>query len=142
MDPAIVLRTVVLMLVAYLAGSIPVGVLVARCVRRARTRGRSAPGGPAGRTRCGRWGASGRAVVVIGDLLKGALPVLLARYVTGGDPLVEVLCGASAVAGAIWSRVRRVPERPRRRDRRRDDARDPAGRRPAGGAGVRRWSSC
>jgi glycerol-3-phosphate acyltransferase PlsY len=42
------------------------------------------------------------AVVVLGDLLKGALPVLLARYVTG-DPLVEVLCGISAVAGAIWS---------------------------------------
>ena len=34
MDPAIVLRTVVLMLVAYLAGSIPVGVLVARGRRR------------------------------------------------------------------------------------------------------------
>ena len=30
MDPAIVLRTGVLMLVAYLAGSIPVGLLVAR----------------------------------------------------------------------------------------------------------------
>ena len=30
MDPAIVLRTAVLMLIAYLAGSIPVGVLVAR----------------------------------------------------------------------------------------------------------------
>ena len=41
-------------------------------------------------------------VVVIGDLLKGALPVLLARIVTG-DPLVEVLCGGAAVAGAIWS---------------------------------------
>ena len=30
LDPAIVLRTVVLVLVAYLAGSVPVGVLVAR----------------------------------------------------------------------------------------------------------------
>ncbi len=29
--------------------------------------------------------------------------MLLARFVTGGDPLVEVLCGAAAVAGAIWS---------------------------------------
>ena len=53
--------------------------------------------------RCGRSGAGRAAVVVIGDLLKGVVPVLLARYVTGGDPLVEVLCGASAVAGAIWS---------------------------------------
>ena len=40
--------------------------------------------------------------MVAGDLLKGALPVILARIVTG-DPLVEVLCGVSAVAGAIWS---------------------------------------
>ncbi len=41
--------------------------------------------------------------MVLGDLLKGAMPVLLARFVTGGDPLVEVLCGVAAVAGAIWS---------------------------------------
>ena len=102
MDPAILLRTVVLMLVAYLAGSIPVGVLVARIVGRGRIRGRSGRGGPAARTRCGRSGPRWAAVVVAGDLLKGALPVLLARIVTG-DPLVEVLCGAAAVAGAIWS---------------------------------------
>ena len=30
LDPALVLRTAILMLVAYLAGSVPVGVLVAR----------------------------------------------------------------------------------------------------------------
>ena len=42
-------------------------------------------------------------VVVTGDLLKGIIPVLLARAVTGGDPLAEVLCGGAAVAGAIWS---------------------------------------
>ena len=52
--------------------------------------------------RCGRSARSWAAVVVAGDLLKGALPVLLARIVTG-DPLVEVLCGVAAVAGAIWS---------------------------------------
>jgi glycerol-3-phosphate acyltransferase PlsY len=90
------------MLVAYLAGSIPVGSLVARTT-----------GGPDPRTvGSGRTGGTnvlrtlgrGRAaIVVVGDLLKGMLPVLLARYVTGGDPLVEVLCGVSAVAGAIWS---------------------------------------
>src|SRR4029077_4457944 len=37
-----------------------------------------------------------------GDRLRGALPVVLARFVTG-DPLGEVLCGSAAVAGAIWS---------------------------------------
>lgn len=101
MDPAVVLRTVVLMLVAYLAGSIPVGVVVARLTGGVdpRTVGSGRTGGTNALRALGR----GRAVLVVcGDLLKGALPVVLARVVTG-DPLVEVLCGASAVAGAIWS---------------------------------------
>jgi acyl phosphate:glycerol-3-phosphate acyltransferase len=101
-EPANVLQTAVLMLVAYLAGSIPVGVLVARIAGGTdpRTIGSGRTGGTNALRALGpRWAV----VVVGGDLLKGMLPVLLARYVTGGDPLVEVLCGASAVAGAIWS---------------------------------------
>jgi glycerol-3-phosphate acyltransferase PlsY len=101
MDPMLVLQTVVLMFVAYLAGSIPVGVLVARRAGGAdpRTIGSGRTGGTNALRALGpRWAA----VVVAGDLAKGALPVLLARWVTG-DPLVEVLCGAAAVAGAIWS---------------------------------------
>ena len=101
MDPAIVLRTVVLMLIAYLAGSVPVGLLVARLSGGVdpRTIGSGRTGGTNALRALGRGRA---AVVVTGDLLKGMLPVLLARYVTG-DPLIEVLCGAAAVAGAIWS---------------------------------------
>jgi glycerol-3-phosphate acyltransferase PlsY len=101
MDPAIVLQTLVLMLVAYLAGSIPMGVVVARAS--GGTDPRTIGSGRTGGTNALRALGRGRAaIVVIGDLLKGAVPVLLARYVTG-DPLVEVLCGAAAVAGAIWS---------------------------------------
>ena len=102
MDPAIVLRTVVLMLVAYLAGSIPMGVVVARVSGGTdpRTVGSGRTGGTNALRALGRKRA---AVVVAGDLLKGVLPVLLARSVTGDDPLTEVLCGAGAVAGAIWS---------------------------------------
>src|SRR5216110_2237661 len=87
-----VLLRAFLIVVGYLAGSIPVGVLVAR-----------ASGGPDPRTiGSGRTGgtnalrALGRKwamVVVLGDLAKGALPVLLARLVTNGDPAVEVACG-------------------------------------------------
>ena len=102
MDLAVLFRTVVLMLVAYLAGSIPVGVVVARLSGGPdpRTIGSGRTGGTNALRALGRkWAA----VVVGGDLLKGALPVLLARFVTGGDPLVEVLCGGAAVAGAIWS---------------------------------------
>ena len=96
-----ILRTVGLMLVAYLAGSIPVGAIVAQRVGGPdlRSIGSGRTGGTNALRALGRkWAV----VVVGGDLLKGALPVLLARAVTG-DPLVEVLCGVAAVAGAIWS---------------------------------------
>lgn len=94
-------RTVGLMLIAYLAGSIPVGSIVAQRVGGPdlRSIGSGRTGGTNALRALGRkWAA----LVVIGDLLKGALPVLLARIVTG-DPLVEVLCGGAAVVGAIWS---------------------------------------
>jgi glycerol-3-phosphate acyltransferase PlsY len=102
LDPALVLGTAVLMLVAYFAGSVPVGVVVARISGGTdpRTIGSGRTGGTNALRALGRkWAA----VVVLGDLAKGALPVLLARLVTGGNPLVEALCAGSAVAGAIWS---------------------------------------
>ncbi len=101
MDQGLLLRGL-LVVIAYLAGSIPVGVLVAK-----------ASGGPDPRTiGSGRTGgtnalrALGRkwaAVVVAGDLAKGAVPVLLARILTGGDTITEVLVAAAAVAGAVRS---------------------------------------
>ena len=101
LDQALLLR-VLLVVLAYLAGSIPVGVLVAR-----------ASGGPDPRTiGSGRTGgtnslrALGRkwaAVVVAGDLAKGAVPVLLARWLTGGDSLTEVVVAGAAVLGAVRS---------------------------------------
>ncbi|HUG31157.1 MAG TPA: glycerol-3-phosphate 1-O-acyltransferase PlsY [Candidatus Limnocylindria bacterium] len=97
-----ILIRVVLIALGYLAGSIPVGVLVAR-----------ASGGPDPRTvGSGRTGgtnalrALGRrwaAVVVVGDLAKGTLPVLLTRIVTGGDSTAEVLVAAACVAGSVRS---------------------------------------
>jgi glycerol-3-phosphate acyltransferase PlsY len=100
-DPEI-LRNVALVIAAYLAGSIPMGVVVARLSGGVdpRTVGSGRTGGTNALRALGRKRA---AVVVSGDLLKGALPVVLARIVTGGDPLIEVLCGSAAVAGAIWS---------------------------------------
>ena len=68
LDPAIVLRTVVLMLVAYLAGSIPMGVVVARVSGGTdpRTVGSGRTGGTNALRALGRkWAA----VVVAGDLL-------------------------------------------------------------------------
>ena len=101
MDQALLIQTVGLAVAAYLIGSIPVGALVARRVGGPDLR--SVGSGRTGGTNALRaLGRKWAALVVLGDLLKGALPVLLARAITG-EPLTEVLCGAAAVAGAIWS---------------------------------------
>jgi glycerol-3-phosphate acyltransferase PlsY len=101
MDAGSLLVDAILVLIAYLSGSIPIGVLVA-----------TVSGGPDPRTiGSGRTGgtnalrALGRrwaAVVVIGDLAKGALPIVLARLVTN-DAVIEVLCGFAAVIGSFRS---------------------------------------
>lgn len=88
---------------AYLSGSIPFGLLVARL-----TGGpdpRSVGSGRTGGTNALR--ALGRrraAVVSAGDILKGALPVLAVRALGGGDG-AEVAAALFAVVGAtrsIW----------------------------------------
>lgn len=88
---------------AYLSGSIPFGLLVARL-----TGGpdpRSVGSGRTGGTNALR--ALGRrraAVVSAGDILKGALPVLAVRSLGGGDG-AEVAAALFAVVGAtrsIW----------------------------------------
>src|SRR5689334_24473223 len=102
MDGATLLLDLALVAGAYLCGSIPVGVLVARLTGGVdpRTIGSGRTGGTNALRALGRkWAA----VVVAGDLLKGALPILLARYVTSGDAVVEVACGFAAVVGSARS---------------------------------------
>ncbi len=101
LDQSTLLQAALLIAISYLLGSIPVGSIVARRVGGPDLRavGSGRTGGTNALRALGRkWAA----VVVLGDLAKGAVPVLLARYVTG-EPLVEALCGAAAVTGAIWS---------------------------------------
>ncbi len=92
---------IALILAAYLAGSIPMGVLVSRAAGGPdlRTVGSGRTGGTNALRVLGRKWAL---VVVIGDVLKGALPVLVARL-AGAGPAVEVLCALAAVLGASWS---------------------------------------
>ncbi len=101
MDLPTLLRDALLVVVAYLVGSIPVGVLVARAAGGPdpRTIGSGRTGGTNALRALGRRWAM---VVVIGDLAKGALPVLLARAVTD-DPVIESICGLAAVIGAVRS---------------------------------------
>ena len=101
MNDTILLRAI-LVVVAYLAGSIPFGVVVARVSGGPdpRSIGSGRTGGTNALRALGRkWAA----VVVIGDLAKGALPVLLARILTHGDAVAEVLAAAGAVLGSSRS---------------------------------------
>jgi glycerol-3-phosphate acyltransferase PlsY len=91
-----------LVVVGYLSGSVPVGVLVAQISGGPDPR--SVGSGRTGGTNALRaLGRKWAALVVAGDLAKGALPILLARFVTGGDSLVEVLVAAAAVIGSARS---------------------------------------
>ncbi len=101
MDPATLLRDAAFVVVAYLSGSIPMGVLAARLSGGPdpRTIGSGRTGGTNALRALGRTWA---ALVVVGDLAKGTLPVLLARL-AGAGAGVEVACGLAAVIGASRS---------------------------------------
>jgi len=96
------LGSIFLVGLAYLIGSIPFGVIVARLAgaRDPRTMGSGRTGGTNALRAMGRKLA---AVVVAGDLAKGAVPVLLARWARGGDPALEAACGVAAVVGSARS---------------------------------------
>lgn len=92
---------VLLVIAAYLSGSIPVGVIVARFS--GGTDPRSVGSGRTGGTNALRaLGRKWAALVVLGDLAKGAGPVLAARLLTG-DSGVEVICATAAVIGSARS---------------------------------------
>jgi glycerol-3-phosphate acyltransferase PlsY len=100
-DPGSLAVDLALVIVAYIGGSIPFGVIVARISGGPdpRTIGSGRTGGTNALRALGRKWAT---VVVVGDLLKGAVPVVLARIVTG-QPVVEVACAFAAVVGASRS---------------------------------------
>jgi glycerol-3-phosphate acyltransferase PlsY len=96
-----ILVATVLAVLSYLAGSVPFGVVVAKLTRAPdpRTLGSGRTGGTNALRAMGRRRAL---VVVTGDVLKGTIPVLVARIVTG-HAAVEVVCGVAAILGATRS---------------------------------------
>jgi len=109
----IVGKYIVCLLVGYLMGSIPVGYLVAKW--RSRLDVRAFGSGKTGTTNVLRTaGVKAAALVVIGDLAKGALAVVFAGLIMDksylavgslglGLPLAQVLAALAAVAGHNWS---------------------------------------
>jgi glycerol-3-phosphate acyltransferase PlsY len=100
-DAGRVVVAIALAALSYVAGSIPFGVVVAKLTGAIdpRTLGSGRTGGTNALRAMGRKRAL---VVVTGDVLKGTIPVLVARVITG-DSAVEVMCAIAAILGSTRS---------------------------------------
>jgi glycerol-3-phosphate acyltransferase PlsY len=96
------LGAIILVILAYLAGSIPFGVIVARLTGAPDPR-LSGSGRTGGTNALRAMGRKRAGLVVAGDILKGAAPVFLARWLSGGDTALEAACGVAAVVGSARS---------------------------------------
>lgn len=101
MDPQLV-QAIVLVIGAYLIGSIPMGVLVARLTGGVdpRTVGSGRTGGTNALRAMGP--ARGLAVGLL-DIAKGALPIVVATW-AGAPPVVGAITGLAALTGA-WKSI-------------------------------------
>jgi glycerol-3-phosphate acyltransferase PlsY len=109
----IIAKFVYIVLIGYLIGSIPFGVLVSRLQGKKDIR--KFGSGKIGTTNVLRThGGKAAAMVLIGDLMKGVLPVIIAGIIFGNDLLVvgtvaigtlvaQVLAALAAIAGHNWS---------------------------------------
>jgi len=89
-------------IVAYLLGSIPSGLVVARAYRNVDiTQVGSQKTGATNVLRT--LGAGAAAVVFISDALKGCLAVLIASLLTGQDPVAMAVAGIAAIVGHSYS---------------------------------------
>lgn len=101
MDPQLV-QAIVLVIGAYLVGSIPMGVLVARLTGGVDPR--TVGSGRTGGTNALRAMGPARGLMVgLLDVAKGAVPILVATW-AGASPLVGAITGLAALTGA-WKSV-------------------------------------
>ena len=95
------LQELSLIFIAYLVGSIPFGLLISQAVGRVDIRQHGS--GNIGTANVLRiMGKRAAALTLIGDLIKGLLPVLAARLL-GGSELLLAGVGMAAVVGHNWS---------------------------------------
>lgn len=95
-------QTLLAILIGYLVGAIPTGVVVARAYGRVDlTRVGSRKTGATNVLRT--LGKGPAAIVFLGDFLKGAFAMLLVRAFLTQDELAVALCGVAAVLGHAYS---------------------------------------
>ena len=96
------LRYCVVGLAGYLLGALPIGIIVGRLIKGIDLRDYGS--GKMGATNALRTlGRGPAALVLAGDLGKGAAAIGVARAIAPGDPVAEVLAGGAAATGHSWS---------------------------------------
>ena len=91
-----------LIALSYLAGGIPTGYLAARWFKGIDIR-KHGSGNPGTANVYRVVGTGAGAVTLLGDALKGFLPVLLAQRLFPEQPWFALLCGAAAIVGHDWT---------------------------------------
>lgn len=93
---------IVLIILAYLIGSIPFGVIIGRGLYHVdpRTVGSGNIGAANALRAMGFWGA---ALTLAGDVIKGILPTAVAMYVFHATPLGVAAVGLATIVGHNWS---------------------------------------
>ncbi len=98
----LVLAFATAILLAYLMGSIPVGVIVVKALTGKDVRDFGS--GRTGGTNAMRAGGTLAGIMTgVGDFLKGVGAVNVARVIWPGSPVLEALCAVAVVAGHNWS---------------------------------------
>ena len=117
---------------AYLLGTFPTAILVGR--REGRDPTQEGSGNPGASNTFRTMGRRAGAIVLLGDVAKGALAAGVG--LATGNRAVGVACGLAAVLGHVAPVTRRVPRRQGRGHRRGDGAGAAAGADAGAGGGV------
>lgn len=101
MDTPISGADIVLMVASYLFGSIPFGYLVARFAGGIDICSRGS-GNPGAANVFHILGPGPGMATLLGDVLKGFLPILIVQHLFPGNERIILLCGAAAICGHVW----------------------------------------
>ena len=94
------INAIIAVIAAYFIGAIPSGLIIGKCHGIDIRKEGSCNTGATNVTRC--VGKKAGVFCFFCDFLKGAVPVLIARYIAPGVPWAEIACFAAAVLGHMF----------------------------------------
>src|SRR3989304_8707805 len=95
------LEVIIIAIIAYLVGSIPTGIVIAKVMGAPDPR--TTGSGNIGATNVGRTaGKAAGIITLIGDILKGFLITSLAFYILGNSPPAVLITGLAVFLGHIY----------------------------------------